>query len=74
MIKGQANRIESLKRKKHLSYGQIGQVSGLSAAYVYLLAKNKRTNPSLTVMQNISNALGENVEKVFNINSKKEAC
>lgn len=64
----QKNRIDSLRKKKGLSYGDIARTTGLTATYIYLLAKGKRTNPSLEVMQKISSALEEKVEKVFQIN------
>jgi len=64
----QKNRIDSLRKKKGLSYGDIARATGLTATYIYLLAKGKRTNPSLEVMQKISSALEEKVEKVFQIN------
>jgi DNA-binding XRE family transcriptional regulator len=38
-----------------------------------LLSKGKRDNPSLEVMQNIANALGERVEKVFSFNVAKSS-
>lgn len=66
------NKIDSIRKRKRLSYGKIGQACGLSPTYVYLLAKGKRSNPSLETMQKVSSALGEKVEKVFSINSKSE--
>jgi len=62
------NKIDYLRNKKRLSYGDIARATGLTATYIYLLAKGKRTNPSLEVMQKISSALEEKVEKVFQIN------
>ncbi|MBB6217542.1 putative transcriptional regulator [Anaerosolibacter carboniphilus] len=62
------NNIDSIRKKKALSYGDIAKESGLTPTYIHLLAKGKRNNPSLDVMQKISQALGEKVEKVFKIN------
>lgn len=62
------NRIDSLRKKKCLSYSEIAEAAGITSAYVCSLAKGKRTNPSLEVMKSISRALGEKVEKVFQIN------
>ncbi|RXM75328.1 transcriptional regulator [Clostridium tetani] len=62
------NKIDSLRKKKCLSYGAIAKEAGLTPAYVYMLAKGKRRNPSLEVMKKISYALGENVERVFKLN------
>lgn len=65
------NRIEYFKKKQHKSYGDIAKETGLTPTYIHLLAKGKRNNPSLEVMQKISSALGEKVEKVFQINETK---
>lgn len=61
------NRIDKFRKKKGLSYGAIGKTAGLSAAYISMLAKGARNNPSLNVMCSIANALGEKVEKVFDV-------
>lgn len=62
------NKIDRLRKKKCLSYGDIAKESGLTPTYIYLLAKDKRTNPSLDVMQKIARTLGTSVEKVFDLN------
>jgi transcriptional regulator with XRE-family HTH domain len=62
------NRIDILRKKKHLSYGAIAKEAGLTPAYIYMLAKGKRTNPSLDVMRKIAYALNEEVGKVFKLN------
>lgn len=62
------NKIDSLRTKKAMSYGDIAKDSGLTPTYIYLLAKGKRKNPSLETMMKISQALNEKVEKVFCIN------
>lgn len=62
------NKIDALRKKKVLSYNAIAERAGLTSAYVCLLAKGKRRNPSLEAMQKISQALEEKVEKVFQIN------
>lgn len=70
------NRIDEICKKKNISYSELGRQARISSMYVGLLASGKRKNPSLEVMQNISNALGEKVERVFKINEKmnKEEC
>lgn len=62
------NKIDILRKRKAMSYGDIAKEAGLTPTYIFLLAKGKRSNPSLEVMQKISQALGEKVEKVFQIN------
>jgi putative transcriptional regulator len=66
------NKIDILRKIQNKSYGAIAKETGLTATYIYLLAKGERTNPSLEVMQKISVALGEKVEKVFQINETKK--
>ena len=62
------NKIDEICKRRHMSYSELGRQAGISSMYVGLLAKGQRKNPSLEVMQNISNALGEKVEKVFKVN------
>lgn len=62
------NKIAEICKKKSISFSELARQANISAMYIGLLAKGKRKNPSLAVMQNISNALGEKVERVFKIN------
>ncbi|WP_434304196.1 helix-turn-helix transcriptional regulator [Clostridium botulinum] len=62
------NKIDSLRKKKCLSYGAIAKEAELTPTYIYLLAKGKRTNPSLEVMQRIARTLDTSVEKLFDLN------
>lgn len=62
------NNIDKLRKKKHLSYGDIAKEAGITPQYVSLLAKGERNNPSFDVMKAISNALGEKMDRVFQIN------
>lgn len=62
------NNIDKFRESKNLSYADIAEKAELTAMYIHLLAKGKRTNPSLNVMQSIAQALGESVENVFQLN------
>jgi len=62
------NKIDKLRKRKALSYCAIAKSANISAQYVCLLAKGKRSNPSLGIMKSIANALEEKVEYVFDIN------
>lgn len=64
------NQIDLLREKQNKSYASIAKETGLSPTYIYLLAKGKRRNPSLEVMQKISSSLGRKVEDVFNLQDK----
>lgn len=61
------NNIDIVRKDKKLSYSEIAKLTGLTSTYICLLAKNKRKNPSLDTMHKISKALGERVEKIFEI-------
>lgn len=63
------NKIDKLRKRKALSYNDIAKGANISAQYVYLLAKGKRSNPSFEIMKSIASALGEKVETVFNMNN-----
>lgn len=63
------NRIDDLRKVKGLTYKDIAEKANVTSMYVCQLAKGKRQNPSLAVMQNVSAALGEKVERVFKVNS-----
>ena len=63
------NKIDKLRKRKALSYNNIAKSANISAQYVYLLAKGKRSNPSFEIMKSISSALGEKVEIIFDMNN-----
>lgn len=62
------NKIDKLRKLKCMSYEEIAINAGLTASYICLLAKEKRTNPSLEAMRKIASALEEKVDRVFKIN------
>ena len=64
------NRIDFYRNKKRLTYSDISAQTGFSVAYIHMLAKGKRINPSLNTMQKISTALGQKIEKVFLTNER----
>lgn len=59
------NKIEAIKKEKHLSYGDISRCTGLTTAYICMLAKGQKTNPSKETMEKIAAALDKTVEAVF---------
>lgn len=66
------NKIDALKKKKHLSYGDIAKSTGLTTAYICMLAKGQKTNPSKDTMEKIAAALDETVIEVFYPDFKKQ--
>lgn len=59
------NKIDSIRKKECLSYGDISKATGLTAPYIHMLAKGKRENPSKETMEKIANALDRTVQEVF---------
>ena len=65
------NRINYYRNKSKTSLGVLSKLTGLSSAYICLLASDKRSNPSKEVMESISKALGKTVIQVFYPNIKE---
>lgn len=59
------NKIDAIKKAKHLSYGDISKSTGLTTAYICMLAKGQKTNPSKDTMEKIAAALDKSVADVF---------
>lgn len=59
------NRIDYYRKKKNLSYKDIAKSASISPAYVCLLAKGGRKNPSKEVMEKIANCIERSVYEVF---------
>lgn len=59
------NNIKKIRRKKGIPVKYISYISKTSVSYIYLLEKDKRKNPSLNIMKDISKALEEPITNVF---------
>lgn len=59
------NKIDAIKKEKRLSYGDISKSTGLTTAYICMLAKGQKTNPSKETMEKIAAALHKTVADVF---------
>lgn len=59
------NNIRYLRTKKGIPVKYISYISKISSSYIYLLEQNKRENPSLNIMKDISKALDEPIKNVF---------
>jgi len=59
------NRIKNIREEKGISLGKLASLAGISQGYLCHLEKGSRTNPSIEVMNNISNALGKSIAEVF---------
>lgn len=59
------NSIDRIKEIKHLSYEDIAKESGVSATYIYQLAKGKRKNPNVNVVKKIADYLEVTIEELL---------
>lgn len=48
-----------------MSLEKLAKIAGVSAGYLCHLEKGSRNNPSIDVMNSISNALNKTIEEVF---------
>jgi len=59
------NNIKKIRIKKGIPVKYISYISKTSVSYIYLLETDKRQNPSLNIMKDISRALEEPLTNVF---------
>lgn len=59
------NKLKYIREEKGITLLQLSKVSGISVGYLCHLEKGTRNNPSLEVMEKISNALNKTVSEVF---------
>lgn len=59
------NSIDRIKQAKNLSYEDIAKECGVTATYVYQLAKGKRKNPNVNIISKIANFLGVTIEELI---------
>ena len=64
------NSIDRIKQAKNLSYEDIAKECGVTATYVYQLAKGKRKNPNVNIISKIANFLGVTIEELI----EEEKC
>lgn len=57
--------IDRIKQEKNLSYGDIAKECGVTATYIYQLAKGKRKNPNVNVISKIAKFLGVSIEEII---------
>lgn len=59
------NKIEMFRTQFNMTYSELSKKTGITSAYLYQLAKNKKNNPSKNVMEKISDAFHKTVPEVF---------
>ncbi len=57
--------IKEIREKKNISLYKLSQMTGISRTYLRELENNKKSNPSMSILRNISNTLGVNIKKLF---------
>ncbi len=57
--------IKEIREKKNISLYKLSQMTGISRAYLRDLESNKKTNPTMSALRNIANALEVNVKRLF---------
>lgn len=60
------NSIDYFRAKKGLSYADIAKKTGYTVPYIYMLAKGKRTNPSMEVLKKLSTLFEITIDELIN--------
>ena len=58
--------IEVVIKEKNISYSEVANKIGYSAAYVEMLAKGKRKNPSMKVLKKLAAVLDVPIDNLVN--------
>lgn len=68
--------IKKIRENKKISIRKLSGITGISRTYLSDLENNKKTNPTLYILQEIASALNVNIKDLFyselDINSLKE--
>lgn len=59
------NQIRKVREEKGLTLLRLSDLSGVSVGYLCHLERGSRNNPSIEVMEKISDALGKTITDVF---------
>ena len=57
--------IKNVRKNKGISLRKLHEMTGISRAYLFDLENNRRTNPSLAILENIANVLEVNIKELF---------
>lgn len=57
--------IKSIREKQGISLRKLSKITNISRAYLYDLENNRKTNPTLDKLYNISIALNVNIKDLF---------
>lgn len=59
------NRVKKLRLEKGITLENLSKDTGISVGYLCHLENGTRNNPSILIMDKISNALGKSIANVF---------
>lgn len=59
------NQIRKIREEKGMTLLKLSDLSGVSVGYLCHLEKGSRNNPSIEVMEKISEALNKSITEVF---------
>ncbi len=59
------NNLNKLRIKKYMTLQQLSSLTGLSSGYLSFLERGIKTNPSLTAMRKIADALECEINEIF---------
>ena len=65
------NRIDYWRHREGLTYRCIAEEVGTTAQYISMLAKGKRRNPGIEIMEKIADTLNKKLRQVFLFDSDK---
>ena len=57
--------IKNVRKNKGISLRKLHEMTGISRAYLFDLENNRRTNPSVAILENIANVLEVNIKELF---------
>lgn len=59
------NKIRLYRKQKGMNLEELAKQAGISTGYLCHLEKGTRTNPSILIMERISQILGKNIADIF---------
>ena len=59
------NRIREIRMEKGMTLEYLSRISQVSIGYLWHLERGTRTNPSMRIMEKISECLGKSISEIF---------
>lgn len=61
----QKNKIKEIRKEKGITLKYLSELAGVSTGYICHLEKGSRSNPSMHIMEKISESLNKSVSEIF---------